>query len=335
MTRLFLFLPLVLLATAALAAQDRPFPNRSHSMNGPLPFIEGTVRFPSRRPAPFVVLRLQRRAVGGTLESVTTDSSGYYSFAGKFLGSDLVILAELQGFQPIRRRVLVTSFVTELDFVLHRVDSSAEPVRVGVVSVANLRVPSGAAAQYRQGLRHMAENKFVAAEASFRHAIRIYPDYAASFRQLAAVYARQGRFPAAHRAVRRGIEIEPGNAENYAYLGYVYLMEKRTGKAEVAFAKSLAISKDNWFASLELGRLRYDENRFADAYPLLERAHERRPQARSAHLLLYDDLIRLNKPEKALVELDDILARFPKCPEEPKLRKVRPLLVNSITKRQR
>jgi tetratricopeptide (TPR) repeat protein len=334
MSRPFLLFTVVLLAAAALPGQDKPFPNPSHSVHGQLAFIEGAVSFPNGHPAPFVYLRVERQGIGGMVESATTDSSGYYSFAGKFLGGGFVILAAVQGFQPIRRPVLVTSLVTEVDFVLQRAASVAEPGRGAVVSVDSLRVPSGASAQYEQGLRHMAEGKFSVAEASFRRAIRLYPDYAASFRQLAAVYAMQGRFLAAHQAIQRGIEIEPGSAENYAYLGYVCLMEKQAGKAEVAFRKSLAISKGNWFANLELGRLRYDENRFADAYPFLERAHERHPQVRSVHLLLYDDLIRLNKLEKALVELDDILARYPGFPEAPKLRKVRPMLETSITKRQ-
>ena len=299
------------------------------------PMIEGRVLLPNGKPAPSVHLLLEPENSGGMPESATTDSGGYFSFAGKFVSGTWVILVDAPGFQTIRRPVVVPSHTIEADFALQRLPSAAGSHRGAVVSVESLEVPRKARTQYERGVHFMEEGKYAQAAGSFRKAIHIYPNYAAGFRHLAAVYANQGRFPMADQAIQHALRTGKCGAENLAYQGYVYVKEKQLDKAGHAFEKSIAISKDNWVAQLGLGGLLYKQRNYQDAYSHLVIAHRLHPQVRSVHLLLYNDLILLGKRKEALAELDDILARFPNDPEAAKLRKIRPALASSLSKEKR
>lgn len=288
---------------------------------------------PNGKPAPFVRLRLEPGAAGGTLQWTSTDSSGYYEFLGGILGGNFNIEVDAPGFRPIRRFIMVTTYAMEEDFALEW--PPAAPLNPGgLVSVDQLKIPPKAKAQYDRGIRSLEAENFAAAISNFRKAVRIYPRYAAGFRQLGAAYASQGRFPDADEAIQNALQLEHDNAEDYAYLGYIDVKEKKLDKAEEAFQKSLAISKDNWFAQLGLGGLRYSQRNYQNALTHLAIAHKLHPEALSVHLLFYDDLIRLNKKKEALAELDDILAHFPNCAEAPKLRKIRPALAASAARQQ-
>jgi tetratricopeptide (TPR) repeat protein len=332
MRKPFWFLFLILFGAATLFGQGGPL-SAQNQQNGPgaRPTIEGEVRLPNGNPVPFVYLRLEPEGMGGRIQTATTDSSGYYSFSGYFVGGNFNIVINVQGFQPIRRLVMVTAPLTEVNFTLEPLPGAAKPKTDPLVSVKHLQIPPKARAQYRRGVDQMDQGKYAEAEASFRRAVQIDPKFAAGYRRLSAVYARQGRFAEANRAINRARGLEKNNAENYAYLGYLYLQEKQTGKAELAFQQSIRVNEDDWFAQLELGRLRYQQKNYRGAYPHLVIAHKVHPQLLSVHMLLYDDLIRLDNRKDALAELDHILELFPKCSQAPKLRKMRAALEISMS----
>ena len=187
-------------------------------------------------------------------------------------------------------------------------------------------VPPKAIEQYNKGLQDLDQGKASDAESAFKKAVKIYPEFANSYLRLSAIYADQNRFPDAEEAIHHAEAIDKGNPDNYAYLGYLYMKQKQPDKAQQSFEKSIQVAPNDWFAQLELGRLVYDQKDYAGALPHLELAHKLHPQVASVHLLLYDDLIRLNKRKDALAELDDFVARFPKSREAAQMKKVRPAL---------
>jgi tetratricopeptide (TPR) repeat protein len=317
----------VLFSSVALNAQVRATPGQSA-------MIEGEVHFANGNPARFSYLSLLSENGGGMVQSATTDSAGYYAFSGVSVGTNYTISIQMQGYERVQRFVMVTGYMTEENFTLVPVGAGAEPHMGAVVSVQHLEIPPKALAQYVEGVRLMDAGNNKAAEARFREAVRIYPDYAASFRRLGAVEANLGRFPDAHKDIERALGIEKNTSLNYAYLGYVCMKEQQLDKAEQAFRKSIGISNNDWLAQLELGRIEYNRKDYQGAYPHLALAHQIHPELRSVHLLLYDDLIRLNKRQEALDELDHFLKLFPKSPEAPRLRKVRATLEAAISRQK-
>ena len=316
-----------MLGAAPLLGQGRPFPSQS-------PMIQGDVRLPNGNPAPFILLTLEPENGGGFLESATTDSAGFYSFSNILVGTNYTIVVNANGFQSIHRLVMVTAYMTQEDFTLEPASSGGEPNEGAVVSVGNLKIPPRALEQFRKGVGQMYAGDNAAAEASFREAIRIYPSYAASYRRLSAAYANLGRFPEADTAIQHALRLDRKSHQSYAYLGYVYEKENQIGKAEMAFQESIRISNEDWFAHLELGRIFYNQKNYQGAYPHLVLARKMHPQLRSIHLLLYNDMVRLNKLEEALDEVDRFLARFPSDPEAPRMRKVRAALETKLSEQQ-
>jgi tetratricopeptide (TPR) repeat protein len=327
MSRSVMLLFAVLLAAAPLLGQGRPFPSQS-------PMIQGNVRLSNGDPAPFILLTLEPENGGGFLESATTDSAGFFSFSNILVGTNYTIVINANGFKTIHRLVMVTAYLTQEDFTLEPASGGGEPNAGAVVSVENLEIPPKALEQFRKGVGQMEAGDNAAAEASFREAIRIFPRYAAGYRRLSAACANLGRFPEADTAIQHALRLDRKSHQSYAYLGYVYEKEKQIGKAEKAFQESIRLSNADWFAHLELGRIFYNQKNYQGAYPHLVLARKMHPQLRSVHLLLYNDLVRLDKLEEAMAGIDSFLARFPDDPEAPRMRKVRAALEAKLSGQQ-
>ncbi len=294
------------------------------------PEIQGEVLFPDGSPATNVAVELEPEMAGGTVATAVTDSGGEFYFTDVGVGNSYKLSLDVPGYEPVRRTVTTDAMVNSEDVTLVPFGGKKEPNKGAIVSVEQLRIPPKAMAEFRQGVRQMSLGRSDAAEQSFQKAIHLYPNFARSYMRLGALYADRGRFSQADRAIHRALRLRKSSSSAYCYLGYVSAEENKPKKAAQAFHHALALRKDNWFAELELGRLRYSQEKFRRALPHLLAARRIHPELASAHLLLYDDLIRLGERKKALVELDDFLTRFPDAPETPRLRKVRAALAAAI-----
>lgn len=322
--RSVVLLAILLFSATGLLAQNNPYTNGA---------IQGEVDLPNGQPVPNIYLKLEPESAGGLIQTATTDSAGHFAFAGQGIGAggNYEISIDVQGFEPVHKLVMLTGPETYVSITL-----VPKPTKKGaagsIVSAVRPAVPSRALAQFQAGLQNLDEGKTSRAERAFQKAIQIDPQYAPSYLQLSAIYADQHRFPEARKAIDRAVRIEKPSSESYGYLGYLYMMEKQPEKARQSFQKSLRMEPKNWFAQLELGRLRYGQKDYAAAYPHFLAARKLHPQIASVHLMLYDDLIHLNKYKAALAELDAFVSRFPKNPQAARMRKVRPALAAAAAK---
>lgn len=322
--RSVVFLAIVLFCATGLLAQNNPYTNGA---------IQGEVDLPNGQPVPNVYLKLEPQNTGGLIQTATTDSAGHFAFAGQGIGAggNYEISINMQGFEPVNKLVMLTGPTTYVSITL--VPKPSKRGNVGaVVPAVRTAIPSRAAAQFQEGLRNLDQGKTSQAERAFKKAIKIDPQYAASYLRLSSIYADQHRFPEAKKAIDQAIRIEKPSSASYGYLGYLYMIEKQPEKARKSFQKSLSMEPKNWFAQLELGRLRYGHKDYEAAYPHFLEARKLHPQIASVHLMLYDDLIHLDKYKAALAELDAFVARFPKNPQAAKMRKVRPALAAAAAK---
>ena len=294
------------------------------------PEIQGEVSFPDGTPAANIAVELDPEMAGGAVATAVTDSGGEFYFTDVGVGNSYTLSLDVPGYQPVRRSLTTDAMVNNADVTLVPLRGAKQPDGGPIVSVEQLRIPPKAMAEFRQGVRQMSLGRSGAAERSFRKAIHLCPNFARSYMRLSALYADRGRFSQADRAIQRALRLHHASSSAYGYLGYVSVKENRPKKAAQAFHRALALRKDNWFAELELGRLRYSQKKFRRALPHLLAARRIHPELASTHLLLYDDLIRLGERKKALAELDDFLTRFPDAPQTPRLRKVRAALAAAI-----
>jgi len=84
-------------------------------------------------------------------------------------------------------------------------------------------------------------NKPVDAEATYRQAIRLRPQYWAGYSWLGNFYFQQGRFDDAIHMFQQVIALAPDNFRGYSNLGAMYLTEGRYQDGIAALEKSLAI----------------------------------------------------------------------------------------------
>lgn len=329
MRRFFVVAVLVLAATISLRAQSSGAP-------GQYTMIQGEVRWPNGNPAPNVTLQLQAESAGGNYMFATTDSAGYYAFEGPGVvtGNNYIIHCEVQGYEPVRRLVMVTGLVTQEDISLVRAASDKPEAGAPLISVQQLEVPSNARAVFQKGILQMEHHQSAEAEGNFKKAIRMYPKFAAAYMCLGAVLADQRKFTQADEAIHHALQLDPKSSNTYAYLGYIYMREDHSKLAREAFRHSIGISKTNWFAQLEMGRLFYQEGDYKDAYPYLVAAHQLHSQNPAVHLMLYNDLTRLGRKAAALAEMDEIIARFPNTHFAERLRKLRPALAAAVATHQ-
>lgn len=312
----------VLLGAAPLFAQSGVGP-------GSRPVIQGEVTLPNGNPASEVYIQLEPENGGGLIASAITDSAGFFVFPQVVVGNNYTIVISVQGFEPINKLVMVTDMLTVEDFTLVPIPAPQEPNAGASVPVQAVKIPPAAWQAYLQAARQIDQGDDAGAAINLQKAIHAFPKFAAAYRKLSAVDANQGKFADAAVAIQQAMRLGK-NGENYAYLGYLYMQEKQTKKAKDAFAQSIRMSPKDWLAQMELGRLLYTEKDYKGAYPHLELARTLRPDLRTAHLLLYDDLIRLNKKQEALDEVNDFLKRFPKAPEAAQMQKMKTALETSL-----
>jgi tetratricopeptide (TPR) repeat protein len=296
---------------------------------GNRPLIQGEVTLPSGNPAPEVYIQLEPENGGGMIASAITDSAGFYVFPQVGEGDNYTIVINVQGFEPINKLVMVTDMLTVENFTLVPIPARREPNAGASVPVQALKIPPAAWQAYVKAARQIDQGDDAGAAVNLQKAIHLFPKFTAAYRKLSAVDANQGKFADAAVAIQQAMSLEK-NGETYAYLGYLYMQEKEPKKAKDAFVHSIRMSPNDWLAQMELGRLLYNDKDYKGAYPHLELARKLRPDLRTAHLLLYDDLIRLNKQQEALDEVTSFLKRFPKAPEAPQMQKMKAALEASL-----
>jgi TolB-like protein/Tfp pilus assembly protein PilF len=118
---------------------------------------------------------------------------------------------------------------------------------------------------------------FPGADAAFRRALDLNPNYASAWLWWGLSLSRRGRNQEAQAAFERGLEADPLSPTQRAGLDNRDFYERRFDKALRRSRENLAIAPDNAFRVLEVARAEAGSGRFADAVSSMRRACELRP----------------------------------------------------------
>jgi tetratricopeptide (TPR) repeat protein len=116
----------------------------------------------------------------------------------------------------------------------------------------------------------------------------------------------------AEQSLQRALEIKPQSALAMIYLGEVYWRQKRYPDAEQTLREGLKLDEKSWHGQFTLGRLYWDIGEVAKAGGPIGRTLQLKPDLAEAHLLAGNILLRVNQPERALVEYREYLKLAPK-----------------------
>ena len=109
------------------------------------------------------------------------------------------------------------------------------------------------------------------AEATYRKAIDLRPDYWGGYHELGVFYYRRGNLDKAAEEFKRVIDKVPDNVRGYSDLGGIYYLQNRYAEARKMFQDSLKI-QPNYRAYSNLGTLDFFDQKYADAANDFEQA---------------------------------------------------------------
>lgn len=136
------------------------------------------------------------------------------------------------------------------------------------------------------------------AEACFRQAVDISPDFAEACSNLGLMLDRRGDKAGAENCYRRSIILNPAYAETYLNFGALLANAKRFAEAELAYLQSIALRSDSPAGWSNLGGLYACMKRDSEAEHCLRKAIALDTSYASAHFNLGYLLLRQGKFEE-------------------------------------
>jgi len=155
-----------------------------------------------------------------------------------------------------------------------------------------------AEALFFEGNRQMAAGEIVAAETSYREALRLLPDFAETHANLALLLERSARRDEAEHHYRRAIAGDPGCAQTHLNFGALLADGKRFDEAESAYRRALELAPDWPAAWSNLGALQACRKQEAAAEASCRRAIALDAGHASAHFNLAYLLLRQGRYEE-------------------------------------
>lgn len=172
------------------------------------------------------------------------------------------------GSQPLR-----------LTGMLHRAAGQLEEAASAFEKAVQLE-PNDAEAHLELGRSYQALGRLDNAQEQFHRTIYLRPGYWPAHHWLALLYLVQGNYEAAATEFRHVVESAPMSYKGYNNLANVYDKLGRKSESLAALQRSVELEPaNNPVAFVNLGKLYFDDARFADAADVFERALAIRPNS--------------------------------------------------------
>jgi tetratricopeptide (TPR) repeat protein len=116
-----------------------------------------------------------------------------------------------------------------------------------------------------------------------RKAVQLDPDYAPGHRELGWTYRKQNNYKDAEDHLNAAVKLDPMDGTAWLYLGNLLWSTDRTGLAEEAFKRVLELSPKDSLSYASAGIFYKDQNQLDKAKSLFERAIELEPTSARNH----------------------------------------------------
>ena len=278
--------------------------------------ISGQVRLKELgAPANNVLVRLERFS-GGLIEEMSTDDQGRFRFGGLQRGYYTVIV-NAAGFESIRQHAdLQVLFKAYLIFELTRVKEGSPDRSLAVIDA---RVPAAAQEHFAKGSLALNDKKPEDAVPHFERALLIYPEFFEAQYLLGTTHMKLRDWARAESTLNRALEIKSDSPAVILSLGEVYWRQKRYADAEQKLREGLKRDEKAWQGHFTLGRLYWEMGQVAKAGPPIGMTLQLKPDLAEAHVYAGNILLRVNQPERALMEYREYLRLAPKGEMVPQI----------------
>jgi tetratricopeptide (TPR) repeat protein len=330
--RLSRYLPAVVFVLAislpVVAQRERD----TYSTASPSSFdIVGQVRLAeSGLPASKIPIRLERFG-GGIVDQIDTDSTGRFRFAGIQRGYYRVMV-KAHGYRLVQQdadlQVLFRVFLI-IDLVSERAGA------VSLIDVIDAKAPPNAREELARGRSALVGKSYDEAVSHLQKAISFYPQFYEAHLLLGTAFVDTREWLKAEESFRRAVELKAGSSAALLLLGEVYWRQKRYDEAEKTLLEGLKLDEKSWHGYFTLGRLYWDQENIPKAGAAIGRTLQLKPDFAEAHLLAGNILLRVNQPERALLEYQEYLRLEPKGEFVQPTRELVKKLSNAIAGKQK
>lgn len=159
-------------------------------------------------------------------------------------------------------------------------------------------------ALYSLGRALLGEWKFEEARQQFARYVEVRPDDASGHCALGMTLAALENTKEAREQFERSIALAPEQTESYFRLGLLDLNAKALDEAATNFRHVLTSNPKHALALSGLGRVAFEQKRYADAIDLLQRAIASDDSLREAHYYLGLTFARVGRQEEANSQLE-------------------------------
>lgn len=306
--QLWLIPALLLFVSPALAQRDRD----TYTGNSQTFEVSGEVRFSETGLAAVnVPVRLERFS-GGLIDQIMTDNRGRFRFPNLQRGYYKVIVTAA-GYRPAQQDAdMQVLFRVYLTF-----DLAPDGLKGGsglplLTDVVDARVPQAARDSFSNGRAAFSRKNHSEAITQLESAILGYSNFFEANLLLGRVFMDLREWEKAEKPLMRAVEIRPENASAKLALGEVYWRQKRHSDAEHILREGLKLDEKSWQGHFALGRLYWDMGEVAKAGAPIGMTLQLKPDLAEAHVYAGNILLRVNQPERALVEYREYLRLAPK-----------------------
>lgn len=182
------------------------------------------------------------------------------------------------------------------------------------VSASDLAVPGRARKEFDKANQLITRQEFQDAIHKLEKAIRIYPQYAIAYNNLAVIYSKLGDRKRETEALQKAISIKPDFALAYVNLGRMNLRGNDTPAAETAFTKAADLSPSDPITLILLSYSEFLDQHFDAAIETSHKAHELQQPHSVAHRVAARAFEQQKQGAKAIAELEAFLREEPTGP---------------------
>jgi tetratricopeptide (TPR) repeat protein/SAM-dependent methyltransferase len=174
--------------------------------------------------------------------------------------------------------------------------------------------PPGAnspAALFNAAVAHHRTGALIEAERQYRHILSLAPNHADSLHNLGLIALQRGDAAAAVQLFDKAIKINDTVAEYHYNVALAWRALNRNDHVATHLERAVALRPDHALAHLNLGNVRREQGRLADATACYERAIAVSPNLAVARFNLANVLSEQGRPDAAVAQYNQVLAIDP------------------------
>jgi Flp pilus assembly protein TadD len=249
---------------------------------------------------------------GEVVASAFTSGGGSFQFLNVPNGSYEVVATS--GLNEAHEQVMVASIDVAVSLQIAQRTAPTDGSDKNAVSVATLRVPDKARAEFKKAQAAMAKVNTAEAAAHVDKALAIYPDFAEALTLHGVLLLDEHKGDEAIMNLERAVQLDQSYPMAYVALGAAYSSAGRLDDAVRTIEHAIELSPSSWQAHFELGKALMAKSDYTGALRELNKTIDLRAVFPPIHLVRAHVLIALKNFTEARADLEQFLKNAPTGP---------------------